>query len=295
MTSKTAQTPKISVEFFPPKQIEHFNELITVADELQQINPSLYTITYGAGGSTQIMTQSLVERFMARYSLDIASHLTCIGMSEESLKSLLNHYKNMGLSHLVVLRGDLPERSILAQKNQVFHYAKDLLLWIKSQYGSQFKITVAAYPEYHPECQQPDKEFHYLIDKLKAGADQAFTQYFFNPDAYFYLTDRLKKSGVDTPVIPGIMPITNFNSIVRFSKKCGVDIPRWIYFKLNEYEHDPASLKAFGYEVTLRLCRQLLEQRVPGLHFYCLNKHSPIKELVSDLSLNDKLCTSVIS
>lgn len=232
------------------------------------MQPHYCSVTFGAGGSTKDGTLETVRTLRAM-GCEAAPHLSCIGASHGELRSLLHRYRDEGIKRIVALRGDLP--SGMGLNEGALRYASDLVEFIRKETGDWFHIEVGAYPEMHPQASGPDRDLDHFVHKVQAGADSAITQYFFNADAYFDFVDRAAARGVDIPIVPGIMPITNHNQLMRFSDMCGAEVPRWIRLRLAEMGDDKASIKAFGAEVVTQMCQTLLENDVPGLHFYTLN------------------------
>lgn len=276
---------ELSVEFFPSKTAEGAEKLRTVREELAKaLKPTFFSVTFGAGGSTQDGTFSAVKE-IHEAGQEAAPHLSCVGSSKEKISSLLAQYKTLGVKRIVALRGDLP--SGMGQYGE-FHHADELVKFIRSETGSHFHIEVAAYPEMHPQAKTMTDDVQRFANKMKAGADSAITQYFFNSDAYFKFVDEAAKLGVDQPIVPGIMPITNSTQLMRFSDACGAEIPRWIRLRLQSFGDDTASIKAFGLEVVTDLCDQLMVAGSPGLHFYSLNQSEPVLSIVKDLGLANR-------
>jgi methylenetetrahydrofolate reductase (NADPH) len=273
---------ELSVEFFPSKTAEGAEKLRAVREQLAAtLNPTFFSVTFGAGGSTQDGTFSAVKE-IHEAGQEAAPHLSCVGSSKEKISTLLAQYKTLGVKRIVALRGDLP--SGMGQYGE-FHHADELVKFIRSETGSHFHIEVAAYPEMHPQAKTMIDDVQRFANKMKAGADSAITQYFFNSDAYFKFVDEAAKLGVDQPIVPGIMPITNSTQLMRFSDACGAEIPRWIRLRLQSFGDDTASIKAFGLEVVTDLCDQLMVAGSPGLHFYSLNQSEPVLSIVKDLGL----------
>lgn len=272
---------RFSAEFYPPATESASAKLPAVGERLKTLEPEFFSVTFGAGGSEQNRTLDTVRLLNSRSGIDTAPHITCIGSSKNRISALLDDYRAQGIRRLVVLRGDLPSGSRSAGE---FNYAVELVQFIRQYSNDYFTVHVACYPEVHPEAHSPDSDVQHFADKVKAGADGAITQYFYNADAYLNFRDRCAAEGVDVPIVPGIMPITNYKGLVRFSDQCGADIPRWIRLRLQEYRDDPDSLKAFGTEVVTRLCQRLLDQGAPGLHFYCMNRASPVLRIWENLS-----------
>jgi methylenetetrahydrofolate reductase (NADPH) len=276
---------ELSVEFFPSKTVEGAEKLRTVRDELAKaLKPTFFSVTFGAGGSTQDGTFSAVKE-IHEAGQEAAPHLSCVGSSKEKISALLAQYKALGVKRIVALRGDLP--SGMGQYGE-FHHADELVQFIRSETDSHFHIEVAAYPEMHPQAKTMIDDVQRFANKMKAGADSAITQYFFNSDAYFKFVDEAAKLGVDQPIVPGIMPITNSTQLMRFSDACGAEIPRWIRLRLQSFGDDTASIKAFGLEVVTDLCDQLMVAGSPGLHFYSLNQSEPVLSIVKDLGLANR-------
>jgi len=262
------ETPNISIEFFPPKTPEGAEKLRVARQKLAELNPKYFSVTFGAGGSTQHGTLSTVLEILAE-GHDAAPHLSCIGGTRESIRAILQEFKDKGIRRVVALRGDLPSGYGGAGE---LRYASDLVEFIRQETGDWFHIEVAAYPEMHPQARSPQDDLQAFARKVQAGANAAITQYFYNPDAYFQFVDNARKLGVDVPIVAGIMPITNFTQLMRFSDMCGAEIPRWIRLKLASFGDDSASIKAFGLDVVSGLCERLLAGGAPGLHFYSMNQ-----------------------
>jgi methylenetetrahydrofolate reductase (NADPH) len=258
----------ISIEFFPPKTPEGAEKLRAVRQQLYSLKPQFCSVTYGAGGSTQQGTFDTVREILAE-GVEAASHFSCIGATKASVREELATLKAMGVKRLVALRGDLPSGYGLGGE---FHYASDLVTFIREETGRDFHIEVAAYPEIHPQAKSPEADLNAYVQKVKAGADSAITQYFYSSDAYFRFVDEAAKRGADVPVVPGIMPITSSTQLLRFSDACGAEIPRWIRLRLQAFGDDTASIKAFGLDVVGNLCEQLLKGGATALHFYSMNQ-----------------------
>lgn len=257
-----------SVEFFPPKTPEGVEKLRVTRAKLAELGPKYFSVTFGAGGSTQKGTLDTVVEIQNE-GHDAAPHLSCVGSSRESIRAILAEFKSHGIRRLVALRGDLPSGYGSAGE---FRYACELVEFIRAETGDWFNIAVAAYPEMHPQAKSPQDDLRNFARKVQAGANSAITQYFYNADAYFQFVDEAHKMGVDTPVVAGIMPITNYTQLMRFSEMCGTEIPRWIRLKLASYGDDTGSIRAFGLDVVTQLCQRLLDGGAPGLHFYSLNQ-----------------------
>ena len=273
-------TPQISFEFFPPKTKEGEIKLNGVYTQLAALNPAFFSVTYGAGGVTQEGTLQTV-RSIQRIGQTVAPHLSCVGASAAHLCSLLTTYRQQDIRQLVVLRGDLP--SGMGQYGALQH-ADQLVSFVREQSGDWFHIHVAAYPEFHPQARSPREDIQHFVNKIKAGANSAITQYFFNKEAYFRFIDETHKLGVEAAIIPGIMPIMSSHQLLRFSDVCGADIPRWIRLRLLDYADDTASIRAFGLDVISRLCEDLLTGGAPGLHFYTLNQAEIILKINHSLA-----------
>lgn len=271
----------LSFEFFPPKTPEGAVKLRAVREKLYAKRPEFCSVTYGAGGSTQEGTFATVAEIQAE-GVAAASHFSCIGATKVKVREQLKQLQAMGVKRLVALRGDLPSGCGLGGE---FHYASDLVAFIRAEMGDAFHIEVAAYPEFHPQARSPQADLQAFATKVKAGADSAITQYFFNSDAYFRFVEDIHKLGVDVPIVPGIMPITNASQLLRFSDACGAEIPRWIRLRLQGFGDDTASIQAFGLEVVADLCDQLRNAGVPGLHFYTMNQSGPTLDLCNHLGL----------
>ena len=261
-----------SIEFFPPKTPEGTEKLRITRAKLAELHPQYFSVTFGAGGSTQQGTLDTVLEILGE-GHDAAPHLSCIGSSRATLRTILNEYKGHGIKRLVALRGDLPSGyGAVDVASGEFRYANELVEFIRAETGDWFHIEVGAYPEMHPQAKSPQDDVQQFVRKVKCGADAAITQYFYNADAYFHFIEQTQKLGVDIPVVPGIMPITNYSQLMRFSDMCGTEIPRWIRLKLASYADDTESIRAFGLDVVTQLCERLLHGGAPGLHFYSLNQ-----------------------
>ena len=270
----------ISFEFFPPKTPEGAEKLRAVRQQLYAHKPEFCSVTYGAGGSTQQGTFDTVGEILAE-GVSAASHFSCIGATKASVREQLATLKAMGVQRLVALRGDLPSGYGAGGE---FHYASDLVAFIRAETGDDFHIEVAAYPEVHPQAKSPEADLQAYVAKVQAGADSAITQYFYNTDAFFRFVDEAYKRGADVPVVPGIMPITSSAQLLRFSDACGAEIPRWIRLRLQGYGDDVESIKAFGLEVVTDLCDQLITAGVPALHFYAMNQSAPTLGILDGLA-----------
>ncbi len=265
------ETPDFSIEFFPPKTPEGAEKLRIARAKLADLNPKYFSVTFGAGGSTQQGTLATVREIQAA-GHEAAPHLSCIGATRESIRDVLKQYQDSGIRRVVALRGDLPSGYGGAGE---LRYASELVEFIRQETGDWFHIEVAAYPEMHPQARSPQDDLQAFARKVGAGANAAITQYFYNADAYFQFVDNVRKLGVDVPVVAGIMPITNYMQLMRFSDMCGAEIPRWVRLKLASFGDDSASIKAFGLDVVTGLCERLLAGGAPGLHFYSMNQAAP--------------------
>lgn len=272
---------RFSFEFFPPRTEAGMDKLMTVHQELAALKPDFFSVTYGAGGSTKDGTRQAVTKINQAGSA-VAPHLSFGGSSKEEILTLLESYRAMGVNRLVALRGDIPSGTGVASQ---YYYANELIEFVRAETGDYFHIEVACYPEIHPQSDSYDKDIYYFKKKVDAGANSAITQYFYNPDAYFYFVDNCEKAGIEIPIVPGIMPITNFNNLQRFSNNCGAEIPRWIRQRLQSYGDDTASIRAFGADVVLNLCEDLLAGGAPGLHFYSMNQTEPVRQIWQQLDL----------
>lgn len=271
---------KISFEFFPPHTPKGNESLREVRKTLAKTNPEYFSVTFGAGGSTQESTLNTVLEIKKNDKVAVAPHLSCIGSTKENILTLLKKYQSAGVNRLVALRGDIPSGM---RHIGDFSYANELIEFIRKETNDFFKISVAAYPEFHPESKNPNEEIKNFIQKIKAGADNAITQYFYTPDAYFRFIDEVQKKGINLDIAPGIMPITNYTQLVRFSNLCGAQIPKWILNRLEYYQDDLISLEKFGFEVVANLCETLKNQGVKEFHFYSMNKIQPSLSLAKTL------------
>lgn len=271
----------VSFEFFPPNTPAGADKLRQTRQALNALQPAFFSVTYGAGGAAQEKTVNTVLE-MKRDGLDVAPHVSCIGSTADSIAALLDQYRDAGITRIVALRGDLPSGSGPSHGGD-FRYASDLVRFVRERYGSHFTIEVAAYPEKHPQAASPRDDLNAFVTKVNAGADAAITQYFFNADGYFRFCDEAVAAGVQVPIVPGIMPITNHVQLARFSETCGAEIPRWIRQRLVGYGDDIESIRAFGHEVVCTLCDHLVSGGAPGLHFYTLNQAGPTVALCEQL------------
>ena len=272
----------ISIEFFPPQTDVGVEKMLEASQELSCLKPTYLSVTYGAGGSTQLRTLGAVDALLERKFL-VAPHLSCIGATKQSVCDLLDYYKKAGIHCIVALRGDLPSGMVSSGD---FSYAIDLVQFIRDQHGSQFRIKVAAYPEVHPQALSYDEDVRRFCKKMDAGADEAITQYFYNSDAYGFFVEACRKLGMDKPIVPGIMPITNADRLIQFSDACGADIPRWLRLKLGCLKQQSnEDLQAFADDVVAGLCEKLIAAGAPGLHFYAMNRAAPVLSICRRLGL----------
>jgi methylenetetrahydrofolate reductase (NADPH) len=265
------ETANFSIEFYPPKTPEGVDKLRIARGKLALLNPKYFSVTFGAGGTTQQGTLDTVLEIQSE-GHDAAPHLSCVGGTRASVRAILQEFQQKGIKRVVALRGDLPSGYGGAGE---LRYANELVEFIRAETGDWFHIEVAAYPEVHPQSRSPQDDLQNFARKVQAGADAAITQYFYNADAYFQFIDAARKVGVDVPIVPGIMPITNYTQLMRFSDMCGAEIPRWVRLKLASFGDDSASIKAFGVDVVTALCERLLAGGAPGLHFYSMNQAVP--------------------
>jgi len=282
MFSQKAFNRSFSIEYFPPKTKNGWRKLHDNTLTFNQLKPSYYSVTFGAGGSTQQGTYEAVKYIIATGS-DAAPHISCIGSTRDGIGKMLDSYRELGVKRLVALRGDMP--SGMGGSPGEFRYANELVAFIRQHSGDQFHIEVAAYPEFHPQASSARADLENFKRKIEAGANSAITQYFYNSDAYYRFVDSCEKLGINIAIVPGIFPITNYVQLARFSNLCGAEIPRWISKRLQDFGDDMDSLKAFGYDVTLKLCEDLLRAGAPGLHFYSMNNVEPTGTLWKALSL----------
>jgi methylenetetrahydrofolate reductase (NADPH) len=283
MLSENNQTPSYSVELFPPKTPEGMEKLKLEIAKLDRLSPGYFSVTYGAGGSTRERTFETVDWLRGR-GIETAPHIACVGSARAEIRNILSRYREQGIRRVVALRGDLPS-GMGGGTGGDFRYANELVSFIREEFGDTFKIEVAAYPEYHPQSGSPERDLANFKRKVEAGADAAITQYFYNPDAYFAFVQSCERAGIGIPIVPGIMPITNYTQLARFSDACGAEIPRWVRRRLEGYGDDVESIRAFGHEVALNLCRRLIDGGAPGLHFYTMNQSGPTQRLWQELEL----------
>ena len=280
MTMKAITPLVLSFEFFPPKTLEGMQNLRETGKKLAKYSPEFFSVTFGAGGSTREGTIEAVNILKSNTKVTLSPHLACIASSHEEITTVLKSYQDIGIKRIVALRGDLP--SGVGHLGD-YQYASDLVALIREILGDSIHISVAAYPEIHPQAKSAKDDLLNLKRKFEAGANSAITQYFFNPDAYFYYIDECQKQHITMPIIPGIMPITQFSKLARFSDMCGAEIPRWIRSRLESYEDDLDATKKFGLEVVYHLCERLISGGAPGLHFYTLNKSEAVIKLLDNL------------
>ncbi len=273
-----------SFEFFPPKTPEGAEKLRAVRARLAAVGPAFFSVTFGAGGSTREGTWNTVMEMHAA-GLPVAPHISCIGTTRAQIAHLIKGYRDAGIRRMVALRGDLPSGAAGGAGD--FRYASELVAFIREQSGDWFHLEVAAYPEFHPQARSPQEDLRAFVAKVRAGADSAITQYFYNSDAYFRFVDDVEAMGCTVPIVPGIMPITNFAQLARFSDACGAEIPRWIRRRLESFGDDRESIRAFGLDVVADLCEQLLSVGAPGLHFYTMNQADAALQLWHRLGLSN--------
>lgn len=282
METQKAYARVFSCEFYPPKTPAGREKLQITWQRLAALRPRFFSVTFGAGGSTRDRTLETVREIQAESGIEAAPHISCIDSTRHNIRDMLQAYRAAQIRRLVALRGDLPSGTMEVGE---FRYANELVAFIREQTGSHFHIEVAAYPEFHPQSQSADADLRHFKRKVEAGADSAITQYFYNPDAYARFIDSCEKLGIELPIVPGIMPITNYLQLARFSATCGAEIPRWLGKRLEQFGDDLGSLKAFGIDVVTQLCARLLEMGAPGLHFYTLNKAEATLAIWANLGL----------
>ena len=270
-----------SFEFYPPKTEAGAESLQKVHRKLAPLNPDFFSVTFGAGGSTRDKTYETVIKIQEQ-GIPAAPHLSCVASTRQNIADILNGYRDNGVEKIVALRGDLPSGMMSAGE---FRYANELVEFIRSETGDYFQIHVAAYPETHPQARNATEDLKNFKRKVEAGADAAITQYFYNAESYFYFVDACEKLGIDIPIVPGIMPITNYSQLFRFSDMCGADIPRWLRKKLECFGDDRDQIIAFGLDVVTGLCQRLLDNGAPGLHFYTMNQAEPTLAILKNLNL----------
>ena len=275
---------ELSYEFFPPRTDAGREKLLQTRIELAKLNPSFYSVTFGAGGSTRDNTLETVIDIQRNSTVDACPHLTCVGASYAEILEMLEKYRQNGIHRLVLLRGDLP--SGMVGMGECKH-ASDLVRLIRKEYADHFTIAVAAYPEAHPSSKNMQSEIKYFAEKMNAGADFAITQYFYNCDSYYNFMDLCAKQQINIPVLPGIMPIANFENLKKFSKQCGAEIPRWIKKSMSSYEDDAEAQRQLGIEIVSRMAEQLIQYGVPGFHFYTMNQSGLTRSIVENLNIAD--------
>ncbi len=280
MSTATPRVP-VSFEFFPPNTPVGTEKLKTVVQDLSVLNPHYFSVTYGAGGSTREKTLSTVMDIAAA-GYEAAPHLSCVGSTRENIAEILATYRAQNIRRVVALRGDLPSGTATAGE---FRYASELVAFIRETQGPDWQIEVAAYPEYHPQQRYAAKDLEHFAAKMRAGANSAITQFFFNPDAYFHFVDEVRKLGVDAPIVPGIMPFHNYARIAQFAARDGIEIPRWVALKMEGYMDDVASIREFGLDVMTRVCERLIAGGAPSIHFYTLNQSALTLALCKRLGL----------
>lgn len=279
MQSQSKSSQLFSFEFYPPKTEEGAASLQVVHSKLAALKPDFFSVTFGAGGSTRDLTFDAVVEIQSK-GIAAAPHLSCVASTKDNIRAILKDYRDNGIEKIVALRGDLPSGMMSAGE---FRYANELVEFIRQETGDYFQIHVAAYPEVHPQSASGSEDFKNFKRKVDAGADAAITQYFYNAEAYFYFLDSCEKNGIDIPIVPGIMPITQYTQLFRFSEMCGADIPRWMRKRLEGFGDDRASIQAFGLDVVSSLCQRLLDNGAPGLHFYTMNQAGPTLAILENL------------
>ncbi|RIZ70027.1 MAG: methylenetetrahydrofolate reductase [NAD(P)H] [Methylococcales bacterium] len=281
MQSQTKHPQLFSFEFYPPKTEEGAISLHVVHAQLAKLNPDFFSVTFGAGGSTRDKTLDTVIDIQSQ-GVAAAPHLSCVASTKDNIRAILKNYQDKGIAKIVALRGDLPSGMLSAGE---FRYANELVDFIRQETGDYFQIHVAAYPEVHPQATSAAEDFKNFKRKVDAGANAAITQYFYNADAYFYFIDNCEKNGITIPIVPGIMPITQYTQLFRFSEMCGADIPRWMRKRLEGFGDDRASVQAFGLDLVSTLCQRLLDNGAPGLHFYTMNQSVPTLAILERLNI----------
>ena len=279
----TLKDRTFSFELFPPKTDEGMEKLKTTVQRLNAVGPRYFSCTYGAGGSTRERTFATVD-WLREQRIDTAPHLACIGSEKEEIRDIVGHYIEQGIDRLVALRGDMPSGMGRAGLG-TFRYANELVSFLRDEYGDQFTIEVAAYPEFHPQARNAQADLENFKLKVAAGADAAITQYFYSAEAYFWFVEECQRMQIEVPIVAGIMPISNYAQLARFSDACGAEIPRWIRKRLESFGDDKESIRSFGHEVVLELCQRLLDGGAPGLHFYTMNQSGPTLKLWRELGL----------
>ena len=275
-----------SFELFPPRTPEGVAKLPAVIGQLAAVRPNYFSITHGAGGSDQDGTYETLMTVVRHTGVEAVPHLTCVGSTRAKVGALLDRYRACGVKRIVALRGDLPATAMSASAPGEFHYASELVSFIRENHRDAFMIEVAAYPEVHPQAPSSDADFEHFCRKVEAGADGALTQLFYNAEAYFHFLERCHKAGLKIPIVPGIMPITSYANSLRFCTGCGADLPRWVRLRLEDLQYDKPALIDFGLDVVTRLCETLLRGGAPGLHFYTINQAEPALRLWERLGIN---------
>jgi methylenetetrahydrofolate reductase (NADPH) len=278
-----------SFELFPPRTPEAQAKLPAVIGQLAALGPNFFSVTHGAGGSDQEGTYETLLTVVEHSGVETAPHLTCVGSTRAHVAAQLERYREAGVKRIVALRGDLPATALSPAAPGEFHYANELVSFIRAEHGDAFKIEVAAYPEMHPQAASPTEDFEHFRRKVEAGADAALTQLFYNADAYFYFLERCSKANIKIPIVPGVMPITSYTNTMRFCNGCGADLPRWVRLRLEELDGDKTALVDFGIGVVTRLCETLLGGGAPGLHFYTINQAGPALRLWKNLGLEQRV------
>lgn len=271
----------VSFEIYPPKTAEQRGQLDRALGKLMPFAPEFVSCTYGAGGSTQAFTADTVAAVRTTHGIDCAPHLTCIGSRREELLTLLQRYREQGCRRIVALRGDLPSGTL---DNGELHHAAELVALIRAHFGDAFHIEVAAYPETHPQAGSYAEDLQHFVAKMRAGADSAITQYFYDADAYFRFVDDARRLGVEAPIVPGIMPIANFSQLLRFSKGCGAQIPRWVEQRMATLADKSGAARELAADIVANLCQRLVAGGAPALHFYTLNLANPTRHVLRRLS-----------
>ena len=278
-----------SFELFPPRTPEAQAKLPAVIGQLAALGPNFFSVTHGAGGSDQEGTYETLLTVVEHSGVETAPHLTCVGSTRAHVAAQLERYREAGVKRIVALRGDLPATALSPAAPGEFHYANELVSFIRAEHGDAFKIEVAAYPEMHPQAASPTEDFEHFRRKVEAGADAALTQLFYNADAYFYFLERCSKANIKIPIVPGVMPITSYTNTMRFCNGCGADLPRWVRLRLEELDGDKTALVDFGIGLVTRLCETLLGGGAPWLHFYTINQAGPALRLWKNLGLEQRV------
>jgi methylenetetrahydrofolate reductase (NADPH) len=274
-----------SLELFPPRTAEGATKLADTIQQLAALKPAFFSVTYGAGGSTQAGTYDTLRQVIEQTDIEAAPHLTCVGSSRAALRDLLQQYQAAGVKRIVALRGDLPATAMSSEAPGELHYANELVAFIKESFGDAFHLEVAAYPEMHPQAASPEADLAAFVQKVQAGADGAVTQYFYNADSYFDFCDRATAKGVSIPIVAGVMPIVNVQQVLRFSAACGAEVPRWLRLQLEQHQDDKTAVLEIGHQAVLKMSETLIAQGAPGIHFYTLNQAAPTLRLWRDLGL----------